>query len=229
MQWAVAEGKDLLSLRHFTRLPARNDLSPAVVVLAAAVAAYYAALASQIIKVLDFRRDPDDRAWLAALLLNGGHVDEASTFLRSVPTQHFSGPALQMRIRLALVRAEYDDALALSRNLTSLLDLERASDEGAIVYLTTQMATMPALPGAAAEIVHRACTAKVSDAAMFVVLRNLQSSGVGVFEDWKDQLTALGLTPKAIPSHGACCNAQLGPRRTRFGPSKRRIQRTRSI
>jgi len=63
---AVAEARDLLALRHLTQLPKRADLSPLVVVLAVAVAAYWASLASQVLRFPAFRRDYDDRAWLNA-------------------------------------------------------------------------------------------------------------------------------------------------------------------
>jgi hypothetical protein len=197
--WAVAEGRDLISLRHLTRLPERADLSPLIVVLAVAVAAFWASVASQLFKVFGFRRDDDDRAWLAALLLSYGYVDEASRLMESVPRQHVSGPVLQVRIRLALVRSEHEEALALSRTLADLRDPEHASAEAAIVYLTMQLATMPALPEGASRILRLGSNAKISDGAMFAVVWLLRSTGLEVEEDWKNKTRASGLTPESYP------------------------------
>jgi len=106
---------------------------------------------------------------------------------------------LQTRIRLALARSEQEHALALSRSLDDQLDPEQASEDGAIVYLTTQMATMPGEPDDAWKIVQRAAAAKISDGAMFAVLRNLRYSRLTGVQDWEDRARASGLTPESYP------------------------------
>ena len=125
----VRETRDLVELRHLTKLPS-SDPSLVDVCLAVAVAAYWASLASQVVKFMSFRRGYDDRAWLAALALQDGSFDEARTLLEPVPREHVSGPVVQMRIRLALARSDLPAALSLARALYSQLDPEHASEEG---------------------------------------------------------------------------------------------------
>jgi hypothetical protein len=136
---AVAESRYLLELRHLTNLFQQSGLSPVVVCLALAAAAYWASLASQVFKFTSFRRDYDDRAWLAALTLQEGSVGEASKLLEPVPREHVSGPVLQMRIRLALVHSDLGTARSQARALYYQLDPEHATEDGTIVYLAKQM------------------------------------------------------------------------------------------
>jgi hypothetical protein len=196
---AVAEGRYLLELRHLTSLLRLTGLSAVVICLALASAAYWASLASQVTKFTSFRRDHDDRAWLAALTLAEGSVDEAGRLLEPVPREHVSGPVLQMRIRLALARPDLEAARSLARALYNQLDPEHATEDGAIVYLAMQMSAVPMAPDEAWSVIQQACAAGISDGAMFAALRNMRDSGIARHDDWESRARATGLTPESYP------------------------------
>jgi hypothetical protein len=138
IEWVPAEAKDLVSLRHLTELPNREDLSPRLVIVALAAAAFFASLASQVYKFGAFRRDDDDNAWLGALLLEEGEVDEAANVLASLDSDNITGAKLQAQIRLAFARGQREDALALTRSLVALLDRDNASEESVLVQLRSE-------------------------------------------------------------------------------------------
>ena len=197
---AVAESRYLLELRHLTNLLQQSQLSPVIVCLAVAAAAYWASLASQVFKFTSFRRDYDDRAWLAALTLKDeGSVDEVSKLLEPVPREHVSGPVLQMRIRLALARSDMETARSQARALYNQLDPEHATEDGAIVYLATQVSSAPVELDDAWSIVQQGRAANISDGAMFATLRQLRSSGIARKDDWETRARTSGLTPESYP------------------------------
>jgi hypothetical protein len=197
---AVAESRYLLEVRHLTNLLHQSKLSLVVVCLAVAAAAYWASLASQVFKFTSFRRDYDDRAWLAALTLKeGGSVDEASKLLEPVPREHVSGPVLQMRIRLALAHSDLETARSQARALYQQLDPEHTTEDGTIVYLATQISSTPVELDDAWSVVQQACAASISDGAMFATLRQLGSSGIARKDDWESRARTSGLTPERYP------------------------------
>jgi hypothetical protein len=193
-------GTDLFSLRHVTRLTERSDLSPLLVALAAAVTAYWTSLAGQVIKFPAFKRSFDDRAWVAALWLDWGRRAEAADALKPVPGLYVSGPVLQVRIRLALAHGDFDRALALSRSLAGLLDPAQAGEDGAIVYLASQLYEIGGgVPALGWRVVEWALTKQVADAALFAVLTNLRNSGLGTVGPWEPRARELGLAPERHP------------------------------
>jgi hypothetical protein len=196
---AVAEGRYLLELRHLTKLLQLTGLSPVLVCLALASAAYWASLASQVFRFTSFRRDYDDRAWLAALTLREGSIEDASRLFAPVPREHVSGPVNQMRIRLALARSDLAAARPLARALYDQLDPEHATEDGAIVYLAKQMSLAPVEPDEAWGVVRQACAAGISDGAMFVALWHMRNSGIAGQDDRKARARASGLTPESYP------------------------------
>ena len=196
---AIAESRDLLELRHLTNLLQQPGLSPVVVCLALAAAAYWASLASQVLKFTSFRRGYDDRAWLAALTLQEGSAGEASKLLEPVPREHISGPVLQMRIRLALARSDLGTARSQARALYNQLDAEHATEDGATVYLAKQISSAPVKPDDAWSIVQQGRAANISDGAMFAALRQMRSSGIARMADWESRARASGLTPESYP------------------------------
>jgi hypothetical protein len=195
----VTEGSHLIVLRHLTRVLDRADLSPVVVLLAIAVAAYWAALAGQLVKVTAFRRDSDDRAWVAALFLNDGELRQAMDWMRPVPREHVSAAVSQVRIRLSLVQGAEDDALGLARAFVYHLDSESVPDEGALVYLSQQIRLLSPHADNDNEwwIVDRAVAASVSDAAMFAMLQYLW--GAELPADGKEVAPTHGVTPEVYP------------------------------
>jgi len=197
---AVAESRYLLEVRHLTNLLHQSKLSLVVVCLAVAAAAYWASLASQVFKFTSFRRDYDDRAWLAALILEeGGSVDEASKLLEPVPREHVSGPVLQMRIRLALAHSDLETARSQARALYQQLDPEHTTEDGTIVYLATQVPSARVKLDDAWSVVQQACAASISDGAMFATLRPLGTSGIAREDDWESRARTSGLTPERYP------------------------------
>jgi hypothetical protein len=197
---AVAESRYLLEVRHLTNLLHQSRLSLVVVCLAVAAAAYWASLASQVFKFTSFRRDYDDRAWLAALTLKeGGSVDEASKLLEPVPREHVSGPVIQMRIRLALAHSDLETARSQARALYQQLDPGHTTEDGTIVYLATQISSAPVELDDVWSVVQQACAASISDGAMFAALRQLGSSGIAREDDWESRARTGGLTPEKYP------------------------------
>lgn len=89
------------------------------------------------------------------------------------------------------------DLLCRGRWRTNWTPNRQASEEGAIVYLTTQIATMPPGSDDGWSVVQRACDVSVSDGAMFVALRNLRSGNST--ENWEDSPRKSGLTPESYP------------------------------
>jgi hypothetical protein len=200
---AVTESRYLLELRHLTNLLQQSDLSPVVVCLAVATAAYWASLASQVLKFTSFRRDYDDRAWVAALTLLDGSVAEADKLLEPVPREHVSGPVLQMRIRLALAHSDMETARSQARALYHQLDPEHATEDGTIVYLAKQMSRAPVEPDNAWSIVQQGCAASISDGAMFAALRQMGKFITGTARNdkdgWEPRARTSALTPESYP------------------------------
>jgi len=161
--------------------------------------AYWATLASQVIRFAAFRRDADDRAWLAALRLHEGSTGEAAELLAAIPADHVSGAVQQARIRLALARSELEPALALSRALVAQLDPGHDLDTGGVVYLSEQLRATPVDEGPAWELVSTATALGVPDGALFAVLAHARGTGFAQVADWAERARASSLAPGSHP------------------------------
>jgi hypothetical protein len=126
-------------------------------------------------------------------------VDEASKLLEPVPGEHVSGPVLQMRIRLALARSDMETARSQARALYNQLDPEHVTEDGAVVYLATQINSARVELDDAWSVVQQGCAANISDGAMFAALRQLRLSGIARTSDWESRARMSGLAPESYP------------------------------
>ena len=185
IDWLWLETRDILALRHLTQLLHRS-LSPAVIAVALASAAYYTSLAAHLVRFRSFAREDEDKAYVAAMLLAQGEKDAAKEWLSDVSSEHLSATSLQARIRMELARLDYDAAFELARLMISNLDSTHDAAEGGIVYLATQLRWTVVDPaGACMAVLGRARDLQICDAATAAIIRSLAPAGAfGCHPDW---------------------------------------------
>jgi hypothetical protein len=188
--WLLAEARDLMSLRHIMDLRSRSDLSPVLVVVALSVAAYWSSVAGQLVKVQSFRRNDDDRIWVAAMLLDVGRADEAERWLAPVNRDRLTSPLLRIQMRLALFRREFEDAIRIARALALLVDPTDTSADGAFVYLAGQSRAASIEQDSAWELIALAAPQRITDGALFAVLVDLEHA-VGIFRSGRHESQAV--------------------------------------
>jgi hypothetical protein len=183
--WLWLETRDILALHHLTQLLHRS-LTPAVVAVALASAAYYTSLAAQLVRFQSFARDDEDKAYVAAMLLAQGDKDAAEGWLSDVSSEHLSATSLQAKIRMELARREYDTAFELARLMITNLDPSHNATEGGMVYLATQLRwTVVDRDGACMAVLGRARKLHICDAATAAIIRSLAPAGAfGCHPDW---------------------------------------------